>query len=264
VADTRRQRAGRKRQVLLDLQQRQRALLAAGSSTEYALLLVEAELVQIEIQQQEYLQETRLWFERYREFTGLRELPADIQEPAPPLEALRPNRHPQVQALELAHRQQLQLLRANSQQAADWTVALKAKNLDSDGYNEQQYGLGVEIPLSLFSVASQADSTEWRSAEREYLLARDQLLAELDASWQRLLNEREMLTQKAALLSRSEVLKEHIATQLAQLQASNEVEQEMVLRRTLESIDTSAELAVTRLLLEQNNVMLRQAAGLSL
>ncbi len=264
LADTRRQFAANKKQVLRELEQRQQELLAVGASSEYTLLLLQMEVVQVEILQQDYLQEARLWLQRYRRLTGLAAMPTDIVEPALQNDSFRADRHPQLQALELAHQQRQQVLQANSPRASDWNLALKAKNLDSDGFNEQQYGLGVEIPLSVFDVSRQADNSEWRSAQREFSLARDQLLTEFSAAWEQLLNERDTLQKKQSLLDRSEQLAERITGQLEQLQASNEVAQEIVLRRTMAAIDTRADVALNELLIGQNNAMLRQAAGLSL
>jgi hypothetical protein len=73
-----------------------------------------------------------------------------------------------------------------------------------------------------------------------------------------------MLQQKQALLGRSQQLAGRINEQLAQLHDSNEIAQEIVLRRMMEAIDTCAEFALNELLVEQNNAMLRQAAGISL
>jgi len=264
LADTRRQFAAKKRLVLLELEQDHQELLAAGTASEYTLLLLQTEIVQIEILQQDTLQETRFWLERYRKLTGLRVMPVNIVEPALQPDGFGPSQLPQLQSLELAHQQRQQLLFANSPQASDWNLALTAKHLDSKGYNEQQYGLEVEIPLSVFAVSRQADNSEWRSAEREFLLARDQLLIEFSASWEQLLNERDTLQQKQSLLARSQQLAMRINEQLAQLHGSSEIAQEIVLRRTMEALDTRAEFALNELLIQQNNAMLRQAAGLSL
>jgi len=122
----------------------------------------------------------------------------------------------------------------------------------------------VEIPLSGINVARQVDDSQWRSGERDYLLARDQLLNQLQSSWDALLGEQETLHQKQALLVRSSQLSRRIASQLEQLRASNEIAQEIVLRRMMAAIDTRAEVRINQLLIEQNNAMLRQAAGISL
>jgi hypothetical protein len=264
LADARRRFAADKRVVLLELEQRQQELLAASATSEYALLLLQTELVEVEVAQQEYLQQTRRWRQRYRQLTGLEELPGDVSETAPPIDNFTPGQHPRLRALELANQQQRQLLRANSAAAADWNLAFTAKNFETSGYDEQQYGLGVEIPLSTLDVATESDNAMWRGLQRDYLLARDQLLNDLRDNWEQLLNEREVLQRKQQLLERSEKLAGRIAEQLAQLQASNEIGQEILLRRMMSSIDTRAEVAVNRILLDQNNAMLRQAAGLSL
>lgn len=264
LADTRRRFAADKRQLLLELERRQSELVAASAASRYSLLLLQMELVDVEIAQQDYLQEARRWLERYRSVTGLGTLPADIREAAPATDHFPGDLHPQLQSLELAHRQRLQMLRANSAQAADWNLSLHAKNLDTAGDDEQQYGLGVEIPLSALPVARQADDSEWRSAERDYLLARDQQLRAVKDSWEQLLIEQETLRQKQSLLDRSEALAGRIADQLSQLQASNEIAQEILLRRMMDAIDTRAEVAINRVLIDQNNAMLRQAAGMSL
>ena len=264
LADAQRRFAADKRAVLLELEQRQQELLAASATSEYALLLLQTELVDVEVAQQEYLQVTRRWRQRYRQLTGLEVLPGEIRETAPPLDGFTPGQHPRLRVLELANQQQRQLLRANSAAAADWNVALTAKNFETAGYDEQQYGLGVEIPLSALDIATESDNAQWRALQRDYLLARDQALNELRDNWEQLLNEREVLQQKQRLLERSEELAGRIAEQLAQLQASNEIGQEILLRRMMSSIDTRAAAAVNHILLDRNNAMLRQAAGLSL
>jgi hypothetical protein len=221
-------------------------------------------MVEVEIAQQDYMQESRLWLERYSDLTGLGSMPVDLREQEIESESFQTGQQAQLRQLELAHRQRLQLLRADSAQAADWNVSVTAKNLDTAGYEEQQYGLGLEIPLSAFDVSRQSDNSEWRSAQRDYLLARDQLLKELSGTWQRLLVQRETLRQKQSLLERSRALAGRIADQLAQLQASNEIAQEIVLRRMMQSIDTRADAAINQVLIDQNNAKLRQAAGISL
>ncbi|MCB1699756.1 MAG: hypothetical protein KDI14_02805 [Halioglobus sp.] len=264
LADARRSAATDKRRLLLELETRQRELVSASVASEYTLLLLQMEQVEVEIAQQGYLQEMRLWLERYRQVTGLPSLPADIREPALANDSFRPAAHPRLRALELYHREHLQLLQAGSAEAADWNVALTAKNFDTDGYDERQYGLGVEIPLTPLQVSRQSENSAWRSAEREYLLARDQLLKEMDGSWEQLLIQRETLVQKQSLLQRSQKLAARIAEQLAQLRDSNEIAQEIVLRRMMDAIDTEAEVTINQVLIDQNNAMLLQAAGSSL
>jgi len=264
LAETRRRLARDKRRLLLELERRQSELVAAKAASQYSLLLLQMELTEVDIARDGHLQEARRWLQRYSTVTGLGTLPADIREPAPPGESFRGDQHPRLRSLELAYRQRLQLLRANSAGASDWNLSLNAKNLDTAGQDEQQYGLGVEIPLSALPVARQTDNSEWRGAQRDFLLARDQLLETLHGNWEQLLIEQESLRRKQSLLERSEALAGRIADQLSQLQASNEIAQEIVLRRMMDTIDTRARVEINQVLIDQNNAMLRQAAGLGL
>ena len=152
IADTRRRAAAQKRQFLLTLEQRQRDLLAANASSAYSLLLLQKELVDVEISQQDYLQQARQWLQQYQQVTGLGSVPAHLDESPLDSDAFPAHRHPQVRALELARQQQLALLSADSQRAAEWNLSLQAKNLDSPGFEEDQYGLALEVPLSLIHI----------------------------------------------------------------------------------------------------------------
>jgi hypothetical protein len=264
LADTRRRYASDKRVLLLEMERRQKDLFAASAASEYPLLLLQTELLDVQIAQEDYLHDSRQWLQRYRQLTGLTTLPTDIRE-AQSVEAdFQPALLPHLRMLELGHRQVRQLLRANSAQADDWNLSLTAKNLQTDNYDEQQYGVGLEIPLSGLDVARQSDNAAWRSDQRTYLQARDQLLNESHANWERLRNAHETLNNKQRLLEQSEQLASRIAKQLAQLQASNEIAQEIVLRRMMDAIDTRAAVAINQTLIEQNNAMLRQGAGISL
>jgi hypothetical protein len=264
LADTRRRFAADKRRLLLELERREGDLLAAGATSEYALLLLQNELVAVDIALQEHLRESRGWLQRYRLLTGLENMPADISEPPLPLQRFEVGQHPRLRALELERDRRRQLLRANSALAANWNLSLTAKNFETAGYDEQQYGLGLEIPLSALDIASESDAAEFRALQREFLLARDELLNSLRAEWEQLIVEREFLQRKQQLLERSQQLSGRIGAQLGRLEASNEVTAEIVLRRKMEAVDTSAAVSVNRLLTEQNMAMLRQAAGQSL
>lgn len=264
LADIKRRYASDKRVLLLEMEQRQKDLFAASAASEYPLLLLQTELLDVQIAQEDYLHDTRQWLQRYRQLTGLATLPTELRETETVETDVQPPRLPQLRMLELEYRQRRQMLRANSAQADDWNLSLKAKNLEVGDYDEQQYGVGLVIPLSALDVARQSDNAEWRSTERAYLLARDQLLNESHANWERLRNVHETLSNKQRLLEQSRQLASRIAKQLAQLQASNEIAQEIVLRRMMDAIDTRAAVAINQTLIEQNNAMLRQAAGISL
>lgn len=264
IADARRRSAADKRQLLLQLEQREQELVAANASSSYALLLLQKELVDVEISQQDYLQQARDWLRQYRQVTGLGEIPGEIEEAPPHQAEFVPERHPRILALELTRKQREALVQANSDQASDWNLSLNAKNLSAGNYDEDQYGLALEMPLSFVKMQSQSGNAEWQQASREYSLAREQGLVQLHSQWQALAGEADALAEKQRLLSRAVELTQKIAGQLKDLQASNEIGQEITLRRMMQAIDTQAQRQANQLLIHQNYAMQRQAAGLPL
>jgi hypothetical protein len=264
IAEARSRFALEKKQLLQQMEQRQQALLAANASSAYALLLVQKEIVNAEIKQQEYQQEQRQWQLRYRQITGLGGLPALIEEPPIDQGDFSVGQHPKMRALDAANEQQRQLLLADSSLAADWQVSVNAKNLSAGDYDEDQYGLSVEMPLSFIKMQSQAGNSEWQTAYRQYSVASERLSSELHSRWQLLSGESQTLRNKQTLLARSSRLSTRIKEQLASLLESNEIGQDIALRRMLETIDTRAAAHTNQLLINQNNAMLRQAAGIPL
>ena len=80
-----------------------------------------------------------------------------------------------------------------------------------------------------------------------------------------------MLSAEAALLQRRQdllgeavALTDRIQAQLERLDATNEMESEVLLQRLLDVLDTRAEASLTDALIGQNQARLRQAAGRSL
>jgi hypothetical protein len=265
IAEVRGQFAVRKQQLLRELEARYRSLLAANATSEYSLLLIQKELVNARISESEFQRELRQWQQQYRRITGLGSMPSAIEEPAvPQSDGMALQQHPGMRQLELAWRQEQQLLLANSSRARSWDLALTAKNLDSPVFEENQYGLSVEIPLSFLELESQSNNSAWQDLSQRHAMARDELAEQLGARWDGLVNDRLSLRAKQELLSASNVLSERIVAQIAHLQASNEVTKDVALRRTMEALDTEMQLAVNRLKIHQNNAMLRQAAGISL
>ena len=256
--------AGRKMTLLRRLEQRQRELHAGNAISTYALLLVEKELVDAELQQMEFKRAAQQWMQRYRQLTGLGVIPEQIEEPEPVAGAFRPQQHPAWVALDLGWLQRQQLLLAASPQAEPWNLSLYAKQLDSPALEENQYGLGLEIPLTFLRVARASDNSQWLEESRRTSLEKDRLALELEGRWNRLVAEGRALREGQDLLQRASELGREIAREVKDLQASNELEEEIALRRIMEAIDGRAEVAVNRLRIAQNVAMRRQAAGLAL
>jgi hypothetical protein len=263
LATARERFTARKIALLEEFERRQEALVEAQAASEYGLLAIRRERLQAQIEQQEQHREQARWQQRYRQLTGLRNLPAVIDESEPP-PRLERGLHPELEFLELEWRLRKSLLGAGSQDSAPWHLSLVAKRLDSPQFNENQYGVALELPLSFMDMDSEANLGEWREAEQQYWLARDGLLISLEESWQRLASEGDFLRRKQALLQEAVATGERLARQIDRLRTSNEMGEEMWLRRTMEALDTRAEEAINRLLIGQNRAMRRQAAGMAL
>ena len=264
AALTRAEAAGRKVSLLSALEARQRELLAANASSSYALLLIQQERLQARIAQLEHRHDAQRWLQHYRQITGLGNLPREIREPMPGGAEVALARHPQLVRLELGWRQQRALLASAGQKATPWNLSLHAKQLENPELDEQQVGIAIELPLTVFDIETRPRNSEWQEQARQYWAARDELTVEIRRRWEALNSEAAMLREKDALLRKSSELGESMARQSEQLKTLNELGEEIALRRRMDAIDIESAAALNRILIEQNNAMLRQAAGIPL
>lgn len=264
VAEVKRESAGLKFQLLSKLEKQYQQLVAANAASEYSLLLIEKELVLAQIEQQSHEQELQRWLQQYRVVTGLGSIPAAIIEPPVSLDDYVLARHPQLRVLELAWSQKQQVLMAASNQAAPWNVSLTAKNIDSPEFEEDQYGIEIEIPLSFINSPTQSHNSEWILESKNFSIAVDETRLALQRSWDLLAGESALLQRKNNLLTRSGELSARITSQASELRAANEMGEELILRQMIAAIDAEAAIATNEIFIEQNNAMRRQAAGIPL
>jgi hypothetical protein len=264
AAVTRQRAAAHKVSLLSAMEARQRELLAASATSSYALLLIRQERLRAEIAQLEHSHDAQRWLQQYRQVTGLGNLPREIREPVPEGAAAALAQHPELLRLELGWRQQRTLLASAGQKASPWNLSLHAKQLDNPALDEQQLGVAIEMPLTLFDIETAPLNSEWQEQARQYWTARDELTVEIRRRWEVLNNEAAMLREKDALLRQSSELGESMAKQSEQLRTLNELGEEIALRRRMDAIDIESAAALNRVLIDQNNAMLRQAAGIPL
>ena len=253
-----------KSKLLYRLEQQYKQLLAASAASEYSLLLIQKELVTAQIQQLDFEREVSRWLQQYKAVTGLGSMPREISEPAYKPGDFILEQHPQLRLLELAWLQKQFVLLAASNQTAPWNVTLTAKNVDSELFEEDQYGIGIEIPLSFINIATQTHNSEWLLASRTFDIARDEMRLRLQRRWDVLEGDSKLLHKKNVLLNRSGELSEGITKQSSELKDFNELGEEIILRQMIEAIDSQAAISINEALIQQNNAMLRQAAGISL
>jgi hypothetical protein len=254
----------RKNQLLNRLEQQYQQLFAASAASQYSLMLIQKELVLAQLEQLDSEQDSQRWLQQYKAITGMGSMPRDITEKIYDSGEFNLAEHPQLRLLELAWLQKQQVLLANSNQSTPWNVSLTAKNIDSELFEEDQYGIGIEIPLSFIEVATQTHNSEWRMESRNFDIARDEMRLSLHRRWGVLSGESKLLQKKNALLNKSGALSRDIAKQSNDLKAFNELGEEVILRQMIAAIDSQAAISVNEALIQQNNAMLRQAAGISL
>jgi hypothetical protein len=264
AALTREEAAGRKVSLLSALEARQREMLAANVSSSYALLMIQQERLQARIAQLEHRHDAQRWLQQYRQITGLGNLPREIREPAMGGAEIALAKHPRLLRLELGWRQQRTLLASAGQKATPWNLSLHAKQLDNPALDEQQLGVAIEVPLTVFDIETGPLNSERQEQARQYWTARDELAVEIRRRWEALNSEAAMLREKDALLRQSSELGASMAKQSEQLKTLNELGEEIALRRRMDAIDIESAAALNRVLIEQNNAMLRQAAGIPL
>ena len=251
----------RKHQLLSKLERRYQTLVAANAATEYSLLIIQKERVETAIGQNDHQRELERWLGQYRVITGMGNMPADIEESSDEDTPFQLASHPQIRILELGWQQKQLRLLANSSQAAPWNVSITAKNVDVIGFEENQYGIGVEVPMSFLDIANQTQNNEWLQESRDFERALDQMRAELQRRWEQISSETATLGQKQSLLVDFGELSTRIMQRASELMTANELEQEIILRHQLEAIDAEMAVAINRTLLQQNHAMRLQAMG---
>lgn len=263
IASARVEYTGRKIRLLDELLERQQALFDAHSSSRYNLLLIRQELADARMLLAEEQLQVDTWRLRYRQLTGQGTLPELLDEP--PLTS--PDAwlsHPGLRALDLGWERQQALIAANSSAGDPWNLSLHAKQLDSPAFEEDQFGMALEVPLSVFDTASEADASEWRQASRDYWRERDELQAQLAQSATALQAKGDYLRRRQAQLDEAAQISTELMEESRALLGQNELGRELWVRRMLGNIDRQAESAINQLLIGQNVAMSRQAAGIPL
>ncbi len=253
VAEVQRQSAGHKSQLLNQLAEQYQDLFRAKSISEYSLLRVQKEWFDAQLKELEYQQELQRWLQQYRAITGLGSVPDDIGEDLINVTSVSLEQHPQHRLLTVAWSQKQQMMLASGNQSAPWKVALTAKNVDSPDFQDDQYGIGVEIPLSFVKMSSETQKGEWQRERQSFDSSRDELRLELQRRWNMLVNDSTVLRKKSELLVRSSELTERLAQQSKVFRALKEIGEELVLRQLIDAVDAQASLELNKIYIQQTS-----------
>lgn len=231
----------------------------SGAIPLYSSLIVERARLDAELA----VDAARLAVEREREaftaLTGLAEVPGDLTETAP--EAPAYGDHPALRRLQLARARERAVLGLSAPDTASWNLSLVARSFQGPEFTDDSLGVALEAPLNFLGTQSSSNRSQRQAAQRDYVLARDQLWLELRDRWRTLVAEREQLQRRQTLLQRAAELADRIETQVSALETSNEIEGEIRLQRMLDVLDTRAALARANALAQRTIARQRQAAG---
>ena len=254
----------KKENILLKLKNNQLKLIDAGEASAYGLLLIQKESNKAQIDMLTSRLKMTSWMEQYALVTGLNEMPEIIAENKLSIVNTRLIDHPDVQLLLNRWKQKSLNLQSLSSDATPWNMSFTAKNTETLNVTDDQIGISIEVPLSFVQSTSQSSSNEWRQSKAQFDMDYQLLMLKLNRQIKQLDGQSRLLSKKEILLSDSVKLSQLIMKQIDQFKAGNEMNQELILRRVLEAIETKNDYAITQLLKLQNNAMIRQSAGISL
>jgi hypothetical protein len=255
------------------LERQYQQLFKSSATSQYPLLLIKKEKLASKIAQLEQRAQVGQVLRQYQQLTGLVNLPELINEKNIVLndqvntdenENKLLAKHPQIKQLNLQWFEQELQFKLASNNATPWQLSLSAKQLSNNAFDETQFGISAEIPLTFLEVKSQSVNSEWLTAKNNYDLAKQSLWLALKNQFQYLQSQQNILNEKQHLLEESQAISKAIIKETQLLIDAGHLEQEQAIRRMLNAFSSKSQLTLNQLLLLKNTAMLRQAAGISL
>jgi hypothetical protein len=256
--------AQKKVSMLERLKERIDALSESRAVPEYIALLIEKESIDsaVILLEQEY-QLTGILSE-YTRLTGLRTLPTNIQESMQAPSSYSILEHPDLALLDGAWQYYTRSLEAANQKAEPWNVTLTARRVEVPNFNENQIGLGVEIPISIGKQYTELQRTDYLKMQTEYQVAKQNISNELVSAYEQAKRDLSYLEAKQRLLDNANAPIEKLEQIIPTLLNVSFENKESVIRSALEVIDARAEIELNRMALQKQISMLKQAAGISI
>jgi hypothetical protein len=256
--------AQKKVSMLERLKERIDALSESRAVPEYIALLIEKESIDsaVILLEQEY-QLTGILSE-YTRLTGLRTLPTNIQESMQAPSSYSILEHPDLALLDGAWQYYMRSLEAANQKAEPWNVTLTARRVEVPNFDENQIGLGVEIPISIGKQYTELQRTDYLKMQTEYQVAKQNISNELVSAYEQAKRDLSYLEAKQRLLDNANAPIEKLEQIIPTLLNVSFENKESVIRSALEVIDARAEIELNRMALQKQISMLKQAAGISI
>jgi hypothetical protein len=246
------------------LSKRVQVLRESRAVPEYIALLLKKESVDSAIVKLEYEYQLSSIAAEFARLTGLRMMPVDIQESFAHSSSYSILNHPDIALLDGAWQHYIRVFEASNQKAEPWNVTLTARRVEVPNFDENQIGLGVEVPFSLSQQYSPMQRAEYFKAQTEYRLAKQKVNNQLISAFEQAKRDLDFLEAKQLLLDTSEASIQRLEQIIPKLLDANIENKESVIRSALEVIDARANIELNRVALNKQISMLKQAAGISI
>ncbi len=241
-------------------------LVKSGGSN-LDLLFVEKQVLAEKLLLLELEQQVQLRQKQFRQITGTDTIPENFYEGGINDERAAFAQHPTVQQLQLSMQQADVLYELAGKSANPINVSLTALDIRdnaTNGINDRQYGVALEVPIGLGKSKTQADSSSW--LQQQNTLSNQLATFERTFSTQflALRNEHRFLSQKQSLLEQQALKTQQIFNKLEQLRNTNELNQGLFYQRMIELIAAMHQGELNQLYIKQNQSRQKQLAGATL
>ena len=239
--------------------------VAAGAKTNYARLISEqrwrAALSQVK-QQQLVVRDLA---NRWQRLTGQTQVPSELVETVVQRPTASFNQqHPLLVALDLQWQLTLAEARQTARAQTSWTVATGFKHISTATDSENQWGLGLTIPITFSQSLSPFEMLALKQQQnaivtelRQTRMALDNDIAEASSQL-----ERTQLKLQAAAISAD--LSEQVIAELEQLYQQQQLDTQLYIDRFLEQLMQQKIAALTQAELGLAKALLNQAQGIAL
>ena len=254
-------------QSKLDWLNKQRTLLAQlqlSGNSNLDLLLVENQIIEAELSIMAFKQEAQSRLQQFQNISGESTIPEWFYEDEVVAAATLLNRHPTVEQLQLTLQQSSIKHQLAGKASHPINLAMSATEITTNGVNDRQYGLAVEVPIGLRKNTSQSDQSTWQIEQNELsdqLMNFEQLFTN---EITQLKSEHRFLLEKQKLLQQQSDKTKQIFSQLEQLRNNNELNRDLFYQRMVNLISISHQAELNQLYINQNQSRQQQLAGVSL
>jgi outer membrane protein TolC len=236
-------------------------LVRSGQRPKLATLVAKQRLQQAQsavaqaaIQQQSLL---RSW----QQLTDQTSLPDQLPEPQTQASSAT---HPQLEALQLQWQLTLNQAKQSAASANSWSVTPGLKHINGPERSENQWGIGLSIPLTYSSHLSMSDFDALKRQQQALMNELRQAKLSIERRVETAYSRQQQLKQEAASSQTTAALSQQAIEQLDQLYEQRQIDTTLYIDRLIEQWTYQKTAQLAKLNAQLANALLNQAQGISL